>query len=137
LPGLAAPSGRVVAGAKEAPARLVLAHLVSELPELLAAALVSIASGQVLASYTRVAQRLAPAAAAWATVARQLQAAQLTQGSPEQLAEVVVSAGSTLYLLRVCPGGQLLCVATDLHDANLALVREILTQTTALLPAAS
>jgi hypothetical protein len=127
----------VVAGAKEASARLALAHLVRELPELLTAALVTIASGQVVASYTRVAQRLAPAAAAWATVARQLQAAQLAQGSPGQLAEVVVSAGSTLYLLRVCPGSQLLlCVATDLHDANLALVREILTRTTALLPAA-
>ena len=126
-----------MAGAKEAPARLALAHLVSELPELLAAALITIASGQVLASYTRVAQRLAPAATAWAAVARQLQAAQLTQGSPEQLTEVVASTGSTLYLLRVCPGSQLLlCVATDLHDANLALVREILTQTAALLPAA-
>lgn len=140
LPGL---GGRplhqlvVAATADAAGASAALQHLLTELPELLMAAVVTSNSALVLASYTTE-QHLWPgtAAASWTAIVQQLQAAQLAQGQgQEQVEEVLTTLASQLHLLRLEPGGQhLLYLAIEARDSNLALAREVMRQAIALLP---
>lgn len=131
LPGLGRPPlHRVVAATGATAAEAALRHLLAELPELLMAAVVASASGQVLASYTSHAQ-LAPARAApfWAAAVQQVQAHQAAQAVAEQPAEILTTLPAQLHLLRVQPGGQhVLGLVVDAHDTNLALARELVRQ---------
>lgn len=132
LPGLGRlPLHRLVAAPGATAAEAALRHLLAELPELLMAAVVASASGQVLASYTSH-EHLKPGSAAlhWAAAVRQVQAHQAAQtASAEQPAEILTTLPTQLHLLRVQPGGRhVLGLVVDAHDTNLALARELVRQ---------
>ena len=139
LPGLGRqPLHRVVATTGAPTAEAALQHLLAELPELLMAAVVAVASGQVLASYTsQPALKPSSAAPYWAAMVQQLQASQAAQGqADEQPAEMLTTLRSQLHLLRLQPGGQhFLYLVVDAHDTNLALARELVHQAINLLAA--
>ncbi len=100
------------------------------------AAVIAHPSGQVLASYTTEARLWAGnAAAAWSAMVQQLQAAQDAQDQRhEHVEEVLTSLASQQHLLRLAPGNQyFLYLATDSHDSNLALAREVMRQSIDLL----
>ncbi|MVN76092.1 hypothetical protein GO988_07125 [Hymenobacter sp. HMF4947] len=134
LPLLGGPPIRqVVAGTgSQAPgAAAALQHLLTELPDLLMAAVLEVATGQLLATYA--AERdYQPSLLATPVVAvvRQLQANQAAQGpAAEELEEVVLTLSSQLHLLRLRPGGQqFLYLAVDIRDTNLAIARELMRQ---------
>ncbi|TPG65431.1 hypothetical protein [Hymenobacter nivis] len=109
----------------------VLRHVLAELPEVLATAVVDVASGQLLASYA-ASREFRPGAVAGpnAEVVRQL-GALLADGPPgtppEALEEVLVTLRSQLHLLRLLPQGQqFLYVAVDCRDTNLGIAREVM-----------
>jgi hypothetical protein len=128
------PLHRIVA---ETPgAEAALQHLLTELPELLMAAVVATDSERVVGSYTSQ-PHLWPTAAAsfWAAMVQQQQASQVAQGQgDEQLEEILTTLPTQLHLLRLCPDGQqLLYLAVGAHDTNLALARELMRQAIDLL----
>lgn len=135
LPLLSGPPIRqVVAGAGHHladGATAALQHLLTELPDLLLAAVLEVATGQPLATYA--AERdYQPSLLATPTAAavRQLQASQAAQGpAAEALQEVVLTLPSQLHLLRLRPGGQqFLYLAVDTRDTNLAIARQLMQQ---------
>lgn len=121
-----APTGQVVG---REPAAAALRHLLAELPELLLATVLDTARGEVLASVAP-AQGYPPSAIAGPALAvvRQVQAGLAAQGAPstEQLCEVVLTLGTQLHLLRLGAGGQqLLYLAVETRDTNLAIARQL------------
>ncbi len=139
LPGMGRrPLFRVVAKAEAAAtgAESSLQYLLTELPELLMAAVLATGSGQVLACYATQPE-LWPSAAApfWLAAAQQLQASQAAQAQEaEQVEELLTTLPTQLHLLRLAPNGQyLLGLAIADADTNLALAREIMRQAIALL----
>lgn len=133
------PTRQVVttgAGPLAAGAAAALQHLLAELPELLLAAVLDVATGQPLATYA--AERhwqpsllAAPVAAA----VRQLQQGLATpEQAGEVLQEVLLTLPSQLHLLRLRPGGrQFLYLAVDSRDTNLAIAQQLARQATELL----
>ncbi|RZK21563.1 MAG: hypothetical protein EOO56_11170 [Hymenobacter sp.] len=127
------PLHRIVADAPGAAA--ALHHLLGELPELLMAAVVATGSGRVVASYTSQPDLWPAAAASCWTAMVQQQASQAAQSQgDEQLEEILTTLPTQLHLLRLRPDGQqLLYLAVDAHDTNLALARELMRQAIVLL----
>lgn len=131
LPLLGGPAIRQVVsgtGPLAASAAAALAHLLAELPDLLLAAVLEVATGQALATYAaeRDYQPSLVAAPAVAVV-QQLQASQAALGpAAEALQEVVLTLPSQLHLLRLWPGDQqFLYLVVDAHDTNLAIARQL------------
>jgi hypothetical protein len=108
----------------------VLHHVLAELPEVLAIAVVDVASGQLLANYAASRDfRPGAVAAPNAEIVRQLGALLATGPSddPQALEEVLVTLRSQLHLLRLLPQGQqFLYVAVDCRDTNLGIAREVM-----------
>lgn len=129
LPGLGSPPVRQVVpgpGAPNGPAMAALHYLLAELPELLLAAVLDLATGQLLATYaTDRAHQPSLVATAVTTAIRQ--AALLRQEEEgEELAELLLTLPSQLHLVRLRPGGQqALYLAIGSHDTNLALARQV------------
>ncbi|RTQ45889.1 hypothetical protein EJV47_23965 [Hymenobacter gummosus] len=117
------------AGAERAVAERVLHRVLAGLPELLAAAVVRIDTGQVLASYT-TARELNPekvAAFNAEVVKQQRQALAALRQSDEALEDILITLRTQLHLLRVLADGRhLLYVAADCRDTNLGMAREVL-----------
>ncbi|MFD1468446.1 hypothetical protein ACFQ48_09435 [Hymenobacter caeli] len=117
------------AGPARAGIERVLRRVLAELPELLATAVVDVATGQVLAGYA-ASREFRPGAVAGpnAEVVRQLHA--LLGALPEQqeqLEEVMVTLRSQVHLLRLLPQNrQFLYLAVDCRDTNLAIAREVM-----------
>ncbi|MBF9141782.1 hypothetical protein [Hymenobacter properus] len=111
-------------------------HLLAELPDLLMAAVAEVASGKPLATYT-VDRDLRPGTVAGynAEAVRQVQAGLRALGTPaEQVAEMVFTLPSQLHLLRLVPPGQwFIYLAVDSRDTNLAIAREVMRSSLALL----
>ena len=132
LPGLSAPSVRRVVvpgtGPLATAAEVALHQLLAELPELLLAAVLEVASGQPLATYAAERSYQPSLLAAPVTaVVRALSASQAP--AAEQLCEVVLTLASQLHLTQLAPGGQyLLYLAVESHDTNLALLRQLASQ---------
>ena len=100
-------------------------YLLDELPDLLMAAVVDVATGKPLATYTTD-RSLRPAAVAGfnAGVVRQLQASLGAQGAAatEQIEEILFTLPSQLHLLHVAAGNQLFVyLAVDCRDTTWAL----------------
>ncbi|UYZ58566.1 hypothetical protein [Hymenobacter latericus] len=121
--------GTAPAPVADAAAEAAVSNLRDALPELLAAAVVELQTGRLLASHA--AHRgpdLARAAQHHAAVVRQKQqavAALRLEG--EQIADILISTREQLHLLRLLPGGQrLLYLAVSTHDTNLAVARSVL-----------
>lgn len=129
LPGwLSPPVRQVVASTKSEAEAALLQQLLAELPDLLLAAVLDLATGQALATYAAEAayQPARPGLAA-AEALRQLQAGLAAQGQPAtELHELILTLPSQLHLLRLRPGGQqVLYLVADAHDTNLALLRQL------------
>ena len=127
-----APIRQVVAGSGPLAVGAVasLQHLLTELPDLLLAAVLDVTTSQLLATYAaeRHYQPSLLAAFAVATV-RQVQASQALQGEAADLQEVVLTLTSQLHLLRLgADGQQLLYLAVDTRDTNLAIARQLMQQ---------
>lgn len=137
LPGLGRQlPARVIPESAAAAAKATLQRLLTELPELLLAAVIEVESGQAVASYTSQPQlRLTAAAPFWAASVRQLQASQVAQQqAEEQPEEILITMLSQLHLLRLPPTGHYcLYLAVDAQDTSLALAREVLRQSTKLM----
>ena len=117
-------------GPERAGIERMLRHVLAELPELLAIAVVDVASGRLLASYA-ASRDFRPAAVAGpnAEIVRQLQAllGALRLEQQENLEEVLVTLRSQVHLLRLLPHRQqFLYLAVDCLDTNLAIAREVL-----------
>ncbi|AYA38139.1 hypothetical protein D3Y59_14485 [Hymenobacter oligotrophus] len=128
-----APLG-AAAAPPDAAAAAVVQRLCEALPELLAAAVIELQTGRLLASHSQ--QRgltLGRAAQHHAAIVRQKQqavAALRLEG--EQIADILISTREQLHLLRLLPGGQrLLYLAVSAHDTNLAVARSVLHDVTA------
>ncbi|MFD2721251.1 hypothetical protein ACFST9_21225 [Hymenobacter monticola] len=134
LQRLAGPAAHEVellapAGPAGAAIERTMRHLLAELPDLLMAAVVEVASGKPLATYT-VDRDLRPGAVAGfnAEAVRQVQAGLRAQGmAGEQVEEMVFTLPSQLHLLRLVPTGQwFVYLAVDSRDTNLAIAREVM-----------
>ncbi|MBO2033224.1 hypothetical protein J4D99_17630 [Siccationidurans ginsengisoli] len=109
-------------------------YLLTELPELLLAAVLDLPSGQLLATYaaerTYQPSLLAPSVAAVVQQAYLLSHGQ----ADEEPVEVLLTLASQLHLVRLWPGGrQALFLAVASHDTNLALLRQLAQQAVQLL----
>lgn len=111
-------------------------HLLAELPDLLMAAVVEVASGKPLATYTTD-RDLRPGVVAGfnAEALRQVQAALRAQDSPsEKVEEMLFTLPAQLHLLRLVPTGQwFIYLAVETRDTNLAIAREVVRGGIALL----
>ena len=104
-------------------------YLLAELPDLLMAAVVDVATGKPLATYTTD-RSLRPAAVAGfnAEAVRQVQASLAAQGTAsEQLEEMLFTLPSQLHLLHVAPVNQsFVYLAVDCRDTNLGIARAVM-----------
>lgn len=118
------------AGPDAAAAEQLLQRLLAGLPELLAAAVVEVESGQTLASFTTSREfNLGKALGFNAEVVRQqrraMQALQLP--AEEQLDEILITLQNQLHLLRLLADGRrFLYVAVDCRDTNLGIARAVM-----------
>lgn len=105
-----------------------LRYLLDELPDLLLAAVVDVATGKTLATYTTD-RHLLPAAVAGpnAEAVRQIQAGLRTQQPGETLEELLITLPSQLHLLGLVPDGRrYLYLAVDAQDTNLGIARTVM-----------
>lgn len=105
-----------------------LRYLLAEVPDMLLAAVVEVASGEPLATYTTQAQwRAAAVVGPCAAALRQLHTAQAASPAPDVVEEVLLTLGPQVHALRLTPNGrQFLYLAVDSRDLNLALTRELM-----------
>jgi hypothetical protein len=133
LQRLTGPAANEVVVATAGPESLnierALRHLLAELPDLLMAAVVDVATGKTLAAYT-VDRDLRPAAVAGfnAEAVRQVRASLVAQGiMDESLEEMLFTLPSQLHLLHVVPSGQVFVyLAVDSRDTNLGIARAVM-----------
>ncbi|OUJ76325.1 hypothetical protein [Hymenobacter crusticola] len=103
--------------------------MLNGLPELVAAAVVDVASGRALATYTSAHEFNPNKVVGFnAEVVKQtyglLQALAL---GDEQIEDILITLRNQLHLLRLLPDGeQLLYVVVDCRDTNLALARTVM-----------
>lgn len=134
LPGLSGSRIQQVVTSRDsrgAAAKAAIDQLLEHMPELLIAMVVDVASGTPLASYaTERRYQSAAMTAAVVAAAQQVQASLTTQeASPaEQLQEMLLTLSSQLHLSCLGTHGQLLYLAVDIHDTNLALARQLARQ---------
>ena len=104
-------------------------HLLAELPDVLMAAVVEVATGKPLATYTAD-RDLRPGAVAGfqAEAVRQVQASLRAQGLTGEAAdELLFTLPSQLHLIHLAAAGQLFVyLAVDCHDTNLGIAREVM-----------
>ncbi|MBC6612257.1 hypothetical protein H8B15_15115 [Hymenobacter sp. BT507] len=117
-------------GAEHQEAAQVLQRVLEGLPELVAAAVVQIDSGQAVATYT-TSRDFNPAKIAGfnaALVRGQYNVlAALQPDSDEQLEEIVITLPTQLHLLRILTNKQqFLYVAVESRDTNLGIAREVM-----------
>lgn len=104
-------------------------HLLAELPDLLMAAVVDVATGKPLATYMAERElRTAAVAGFNAEAVRQVRALVASQGLVEEhLEELVITLPTQVHLLRLLTTGQtFLYLAVDCQDTNLAIAREVM-----------
>ncbi|MBD2767547.1 hypothetical protein IC235_06545 [Hymenobacter sp. BT664] len=111
-------------------------HLLSELPDLLMAAVVDVATGKPLATYTSE-RELRPGLVAGfnAEVVRQVRAALATQDpNQETVQEMLFTLSSQVHVIRLSPSGRsFIYLAVDSRDTNLGIAREVMRGGMALL----
>lgn len=111
----------------------LLHTLLDGLPELLAAAVIDVEQGQLLASYTTMREFNPQKIAGFnAEVIKQQRMALIAFGmEDEQPEEILITLRSQLHLLRLLGQGQrVLYVAVDCRDTNLGIAREVLSRCT-------
>lgn len=111
-----------------ATAQTVLDQLLAQLPELLVAVILDISSGLPLASYaTERRYQSATVLAAVVAAVRQVQASLVIQEDAPagQLREVLLTLSNQLHLSCLGASGQLIYLAVDAYDTNLALARQL------------
>jgi len=113
-----------------------LRHLLTELPDLLMASVVDVATGKLLASYT-VERDLRPRHVAGfnAEAVRQVRASLVAQADDtENVQEMLFTLVSQVHLLRLSPSGRsFIYFAADCRDTNLGIAREVMRSAIALL----
>lgn len=103
-------------------------HLLAELPDLLMAAVMDVATGKPLATYTAD-RDLRPSVVGGfnAEAVRQMQASFAAQGIVDSLEEMLFSLPRQMHLLHLVPSGRLfIYLAVDHRDTNLAIAREVM-----------
>lgn len=117
------------AGPERTAAEATLQQVLASLPELLIGAVVHLASGQPLASYSTSREfNLNKVCSYNAEVVRQTHKSLLVlQLADEQIEDILITLSGQLHLLRVMPDGErLLYVVVDCRDTNLALARAVM-----------
>lgn len=107
----------------------VVEQLRSELPHLLAVAVVDVASGVSLTAYTSSAALDLPTVAKFQAglVQRKQEALAALDLPGEQLEDILITLSSQLHLLRLTSTGErLISLVVDARTTNLALARDIL-----------
>jgi hypothetical protein len=123
-------------GSASAPIERAIRHLLAELPDMLMAAVVEVATGKPLATYTADRDlRPGPVVGFNAEAVRQVQAAVRAQGTPSELVEeMLFTLASQLHLLRLEASGRwFIYLAVETRDTNLAIAREVMRGAIALL----
>ena len=145
LQRLAGPATHEVALAVSGPGREpiehAMRHLLAELPDLLMAAVVEVATGKPLATYTSE-RGLRPGTVAGfnAEAVRQVQASLKAMGAhAERLEEMLFTLPSQLHLLHLAPGELVFVyLAVESRDTNLGIARAVMRGAIALVePAAT
>lgn len=120
----------LAAGPEREAAERILQHVLTGLPELVAAAIVQESSGHALATYTTAREfNVSKVIGHNAEVIRQQRQALLALQLPaeEQLEEVLITLQTQLHLLRLLPDGRrFLYVVVDCRDTNLGIAREVM-----------
>ncbi|QIX62902.1 hypothetical protein HER32_17675 [Hymenobacter sp. BT18] len=117
------------AGPERTAAEAMLKRVLADLPEVLVAAVIGLSSGQPLASYTTSRDANVTKICGYnAEVVRQTKQALHALRLPnEQIDDILITLSGQLHLLRPLPGGrQLLYLAVDSRDTNLALARAVI-----------
>lgn len=107
----------------------VVLNILTELPGLLAVAVVDVESGTSLASHSNsLAINPATAAVYNAEVVKHKQKAMAAlQLSDETIEDILITLSSQLHLLKVTEdGGRFIYLAVNAHDTNLGIAREVL-----------
>ncbi|MBD2723345.1 hypothetical protein [Hymenobacter armeniacus] len=123
-------------GPESARIESAIRHLLGDLPDLLMAAVVDVATGKALATYTADRDlRPGPLVGFNAEAVRQVQAGLRAQGAAsEKVEEMLFTLRSQLHLLRLVPSEkQFVYLAVDSRDTNLAIAREVVRGGIALL----
>jgi hypothetical protein len=134
LPGLnGSRTQQVVTGrdSRAAAAKAAIDQLLEHLPDLLVATVVDVVSGTPLASYAAERRYQSTAlTAAVVAAAQQVQANLATQedSATNQLHEILLTLSGQLHLSCLGAHGQLLYLAADSHDTNLAIARQLARQ---------
>lgn len=116
-------------GSERAAAEATLQQVLASLPELLIGAVIHLASGQPLASYSTSREfNLTKVCSYNAEVVRQTRKSLLAlQLADEQIEDILITLSGQLHLLRLLPDGErLLYVVVDCRDTNLALARAVM-----------
>jgi hypothetical protein len=111
-------------------------HLLAELPDLLMAAVVDVATGKPLATYAAE-RELRPGLVAGfnANAVQQVRASLATQGATQEtIQEMLFTLSSQVHVVRLSPSGRLFVyLAVDHRDTNLGIAREVMRGGIALL----
>lgn len=104
-------------------------NLLTELPGLLAVAVVDVVSGTSLASHTNSAAINPATAASYnaEVVKHKQKALAALQLSDETIEDILITLSSQLHLLKVTKDGErFIYLAVNAHDTNLGIAREVL-----------
>lgn len=116
-------------GPAREPIERTMRHLLTELPDLLMAAVVEVSTGKPLATYTAE-RSLRPAAVAGfnAEAVRQVQASLRAMGATaERLDEMLFTLPSQLHLLHLALSGRVFVyLAVESRDTNLGIARAVM-----------
>jgi hypothetical protein len=122
-------SPATMAYSKNTPAGIAVEGIITDLPGLMAVAVVDVSSGMALASHSNTPSINPETAAAYNTeVVKQKQkamAALKLQG--ETIEDILITLSSQLHLLKLNPAGtKFIYLVVSSRDTNLAIAREVL-----------
>lgn len=123
------PTSATMAYSKNSPAGQAVDAIITDLPSLMAIAVVDVSSGMALASHTNTPSINPETAAAYNTeVVKQKQkamAALKLQG--ETIEDILITLTNQLHLIKLNPAGsKFIYLVVNTRDTNLAIAREVL-----------
>lgn len=107
----------------------VVQGILTDLPGLVAVAVVDVSSGMSLASHSNMPTLNPDTAAAYNSevVKQKLKAMAALKLENEKIDDILISLTTQLHLINVVQGGKkFIYLAVNSHDANLAIAREVL-----------
>jgi hypothetical protein len=118
-----------MAGSTNTPAGQAVEGIITDLPGLMAVAVVDVSSGMALASHSNTPSINPETAAAYNTevVKQKQKAMQALKLQGETIEDILITLSSQLHLLKLNPSGtKFIYLVVNSRDTNLAIAREVL-----------